>query len=178
MALGARQLGKDVLTYVLLGDGECQEGQVWEAAMTSAHYGLGNLTAVVDRNELQAMGPIEDRMGVEPLADKWRGFGWEVEETDGHEMAALCAALDRAGQAEGRPCVIIARTVKGKGVSFMEGRFNFHNAILTPEQFGSAEAELESKLAALEARARARRAEMSWAPFVETYKAAYAFAGR
>ncbi len=151
MALAARATGRDYCVYCVLGDGECQEGQVWEAAMTAAHYGLDHLAAVVDRNELQAMGAIEDRMGVEPLADKWRGFGWEVFETDGHDMAALCDALDAAGEATGKPSVVIARTVKGKGVSYMEGQFSFHNAILTPEQFGSAEAELESKLAKLEA---------------------------
>jgi len=145
----ARRLGYRV--YVLLGDGECQEGQVWEAAMTTAHHRIDNLTALVDRNQLQAMGPTEERMAVEPLAEKWRSFGWETLEADGHDIGAICDALDAAAEVKGRPPVIIARTVKGKGVSFMEGQPGFHNAAITEDQFCAAVAELEARLAALEA---------------------------
>jgi len=110
----ARRLGYRV--YALLGDGECQEGQVWEAAMTAGHYRLDNLTAIVDRNELQAMGKTEDRMSVEPLAAKWRAFGWQTLEIDGHSMTSICRALDTATEMKGQPTCIIAHTVKGKGV--------------------------------------------------------------
>ena len=149
MALGARVQGRRHRVYGVLGDGECQEGQVWEAAMTAAHYHLDNLTAVVDRNELQAMGRTEERKAVEPMAGKWRGFGWELLEVNGHDMAQVCHGLDRAAQTKGRPTVIIARTVKGKGVSFMEGRAGFHNVSLTEEQFRCAVAELEATVASV-----------------------------
>ncbi len=131
--------------YVLLGDGELNEGQVWEAAMTSAHYHLDNLTAIVDRNALQAQGGTEDLMAVEPVAAKWAAFGWNVSEVDGHDLNALCSALDTAASTRGAPSAIVARTVKGKGISFLEGRFQYHNAALTPEEYARAIAELESE---------------------------------
>ena len=149
MALAARVTGLDYRVYALLGDGECQEGQVWEAAMTAAHYGLDNLTAIVDRNELQAMGRTEERMSLKPMAEKWCAFGWRTREIDGHSMSEICTALDDAAQAKGAPSVIVARTVKGKGVSFMEGRPGFHNAKLTDEQYRNAVAELEAGIASL-----------------------------
>jgi transketolase len=149
MALAGRATSRDYRVYAVLGDGECQEGQVWEAAMTAAHYRLDTLTAVVDRNELQAMGRTEERMSVEPLAEKWRAFGWETFEIDGHEMREVCEALDAAGEVKGKPSAIIAHTVKGKGVAFMEGKPGFHNVMISAEQFREAEAALTAKLASL-----------------------------
>ena len=145
LALAARLDGMAHRVYVLLGDGELNEGQVWEAAMTSAHYRLDSLTAIIDRNDLQAQGATEDRKRLEPLAAKWAAFGWHVLEVDGHDLRALCDALDQATATRGRPTAIIARTVKGKGVSFLEGRFQFHNASLTADQIARALAELEEK---------------------------------
>jgi transketolase len=132
----ARRLGYHV--YALLGDGECQEGQVWEAAMTAGHYRLDSLTAIVDRNALQAMGKTEDRMSVEPLAAKWRAFGWQTLEIDGHNMTSIRRALDTATEIKGQPTCIIARTVKGKGVPFMEGNPAFHNATISEDQYRAA----------------------------------------
>jgi transketolase len=150
LALAARVTGLGYRVYTLLGDGECQEGQVWEAAMTAAHHRLGNLTALVDRNGLQAMGRTEDQMQVEPLLAKWQSFGWHALETDGHDLRAICEALDAAEMVEGCPSVIVAHTVKGKGVSFMRGQVGFHNLAITEEQFRVAEAELEARVRALE----------------------------
>lgn len=130
MALGARIRGEDFHTFVMLGDGESQEGQVWEAAFIGARYGLDNLTAILDWNGLQQYGwhgkdghilpPIE-----EP-ARKWESFGWHAVETDGHDMAEFVAAVEKAGDMKGKPTIIIAHTRKGKGVSFMEGRYEWH----------------------------------------------------
>ena len=147
IALSGRARGLSYRVYALLGDGECQEGQVWEAAMTSAHYRLDNLTVLVDRNELQAMGKTEERMGIEPLAGKWQAFGWETFEIDGHDIGAICRALDEAAAVKGKPSAIVAHTVKGKGVAFMEGQTGFHNATITTEQFREAEAALEAAIA-------------------------------
>ncbi len=147
MALAGRATGRGYRVYVLLGDGECQEGQVWEAAMTTSHYKLDTLTALVDRNELQAMGRTEERMSIEPLAEKWRAFGWETFEIDGHDMGQICGALDAAAGVKGRPAAIIARTVKGKGIAFMEGDPGFHNVVVTQEQFTEAVAALEATIA-------------------------------
>ena len=114
--------------------------------MTSAHYRLDTLTAVVDRNELQAMGSTEERMGVEPLVQKWQAFGWKTWEIDGHDMGEICGALEEATETKERPGAIIAHTVKGKGVPFMEGQPGFHNATITEEQFREAAATLEAKV--------------------------------
>ena len=149
MALAGRVAGLSYRVYVLVGDGECQEGQVWEAAMTAAHYRLDNMTVIVDRNQLQAMGPTEERMRLEPLAEKWRAFGWQTSEIDGHDMGAICRALDEASKVTGRPSAIIAKTVKGKGVPFMEGKPGFHNARLDEEQFRAAIDALEAALASV-----------------------------
>jgi len=124
--LAARLDGRDYRVYCLLGDGELDEGQVWEAAMAAAHYGLATLTAVVDRNGIQNDGFVKDIMGTEPLADKWRAFGWQVQEVDGHDQRQVIEALERTKQATGCPSVIIAHTVKGKGVSFMENNPAWH----------------------------------------------------
>ena len=130
LALAARRGGRPNRAFVLLGDGELQEGSVWEAAMSAAHFGLDNLTAVVDRNRLQINGRTENRMRLEPLADRWRSFGWAAVGVDGHDMAALVDRLDRLPAEPGRPTVLIAETVKGRGVGFLENRKQSHYAVL------------------------------------------------
>ena len=128
--------------YALLGDGECDEGQVWEAAMAAAHFKADNLTAIVDNNGLQIDGWNRDVMNLEPFADKWRAFGWHVIETDGHDLEKLIAAFDEAKSIKGQPSVIIAHTVKGKGVSFMENVADFHGKAPNPAQVEQALKEL------------------------------------
>jgi transketolase len=131
-ALGAKLRGETWRTIVVLGDGEMQEGSNWEAAMTAAHYGLANLTAVVDRNRLQQGARTEDTKSLEPLDQKWASFGWEVRVIDGHDHQAIKQAY--APWARGRPVAVIANTVKGKGVSFMEDRVEWHHKVPTDEQ--------------------------------------------
>jgi len=150
IALAGRARNLAYRVYVLLGDGECEEGQIWEAAMTASQYRLDTVTAVIDRNGLQAMGQTSDLMSVEPLAAKWRSFGWATLEIDGHDMGAICSALDSASQTAGRPTVIIAQTVKGKGVPLLEGQVSSHNTALTPEQYQTTVEALEATLASLE----------------------------
>ncbi len=145
MALAAKRDGKDCRVYVMLGDGESQEGAVWEGAMFAAHYGLDNLIAIVDRNGLQQTGKTEERICLDPLAEKWHAFGWEVAEIDGHDMGEIVAALDRARAGVGRPQVIVARTVKGKGVSFIEGVVGFHGKALSRDELARALAELDAE---------------------------------
>ncbi len=142
MALAGKLDGRSYRVYTLLGDGECQEGQVWEAAMAAAHYKLDNLVAIVDRNGLQIDGPTEDVMSLEPLAEKWRAFGWHTLEIDGHAFPEILAALDEASATKGRPTAIIANTVKGKGVSFMENAVEWHGVAPNAEQRDKALAEL------------------------------------
>lgn len=137
MALGARFQGQTWRTYCLLGDGECDEGSVWEAAMAAHHYRLDMLTAFVDRNGMMIDGLTEDVMSLEPLADKWRAFGWHVQEIDGHDYAAIGDAIETAQAAEGAPSVIVCRTVKGKGVDFMEDQVKWH--------YGSIDSELAAR---------------------------------
>jgi len=134
IALAARLDRRDYRVYVLLGDGECDEGQVWEAAMAAAHYKVDNLVAIVDRNQQQIDGWTYDVMDTEPLAEKWRSFGWHTIEVDGHDLAQILAALDEAKQVKGRPTAIIAHTTKGKGVSFMENNPEFHGKAPTPAE--------------------------------------------
>jgi transketolase len=129
--------------YALLGDGELQEGQVWEAAMTAAHYKLDNLCALVDNNGLQIDGPVAKVMGVEPITDKWSAFGWEVLDVDGHDMGQLTAALDKAETVKGKPTMIVCRTVKGKGSKCFEGKVEFHGTTPTKEELAIAVKELE-----------------------------------
>ncbi|MEV0348603.1 transketolase [Nonomuraea sp. NPDC050680] len=131
-ALGAKLRGDTWRTIVVLGDGEMQEGSNWEAAMTAAHYGLANLTAVVDRNRLQQGARTEDTKSLEPLDQKWASFGWEVRVIDGHDHQAIKQAY--APSSTGRPVAVIANTVKGKGVSFMEDRVEWHHKVPTDEQ--------------------------------------------
>jgi transketolase len=140
--LAARLDGRDYRVYCLLGDGECNEGQVWEAAMAAAHYKLDHLVAIVDRNGLQNDGRSAEIMNLDPLDEKFRSFGWHVMEVDGHDLPQLIGALETARDVRGKPTVIIARTVKGKGVSFMEHNNEFHGKAPTPDQAERALAEL------------------------------------
>ena len=139
-ALAAKLRGGAWRTYVVLGDGELQEGSNWEAAMTAPHHDLADLTAVVDRNRLQQGARTEETKRLEPLVDKWRSFGWEVRETDGHDHAALLEAF--APSTTGAPVAVIATTIKGKGVSFIEDRVEWHHKVPTHEQVERALAEL------------------------------------
>jgi transketolase len=147
MVLGGRILRQNFNVYVLLGDGEMQEGQVWEAAMSAAHHKAGNLVAIVDRNGFQLDGQVDDIIGVEPLADKWRAFGWDVHHVDGHDVVALAGLLRRVKESEGRtkPVCIIARTIKGKGISYMETEPGWHLGYLAPEDEARAIQELRAK---------------------------------
>lgn len=142
IALGLRMDAIDARVYCLLGDGELQEGQVWEAAMTAAHYRLDNLCAIVDNNGLQIDGACCNVMNVEPLVEKWEGFGWNVLDIDGHNMEQIINAFEEAEKAKGKPTVIVARTVKGKGVSFFEGKVEYHGQAPTNEELERALKEL------------------------------------
>jgi transketolase len=144
MALGLRLDGRSSRVYVILGDGELAEGQIWEAAMAASHYKVDNLVAFVDKNRVQATGLVEERLNSNPVAAKWSAFGWHVIEIDGHSVKEILEALKEAGSIKGRPTVIIAHTVKGKGISFAENNAAFHNGILTQEQYLTAKHELES----------------------------------
>jgi len=134
VALAGRLNAQSYRVYVLLGDGECNEGQVWEAAMAAAHFKVDNLTAIVDRNRLQLDGWCCDVMNSEPFAQKWRAFGWQVIEVDGHDFTQLGRAFSQAKKIKGKPTVIIAHTTKGKGVSFMENNPDFHGKAPTAEE--------------------------------------------
>jgi transketolase len=142
IALGAKIRGVNFRVYTLLGDGEIQEGQVWEAAMTAGHHKLDNVCAILDRNGVQENGPVEEIKREEPLADKWRSFGWHVIDVNGHDFEQLIDALDQAETVKGKPIFIIARTVKGKGVSFMEGQAKWHGKAPDKEQLSKALSEL------------------------------------
>jgi transketolase len=144
MALGARLDGRDdVRVFVLMGDGELQEGQVWEAVLSGAKYGLDSLVAIVDDNRVQLMGDTAEIMPVEPIPDKWRAFGWHVIECDGHDGEAFVAACAAADAVKGTPSVIVASTTKGKGVSFMENTHLWHSALVSDEQMKQALHELD-----------------------------------
>jgi transketolase len=138
----------DYRVFVLTGDGELQEGSMWEAAMFAGHRGLGNLTLIVDRNRLQQGARTEDTNALEPLADKWRAFGWEVVEVDGHDHGALIDAFDAAAEPRTRPRCIIAHTFKGRGVSYMHDDAAWHHGVPNAEQYAQAIAELEAEIAA------------------------------
>jgi len=140
--LGGRLNHLDYHVYVLMGDGECEEGQVWEAAMAAAHFKADRLHAIVDYNKYQETGPIQREMALEPFASKWRAFGWHVEHVDGHDIGALCSTLEAVRQVAGKPSIILAHTIKGKGVSFVEADYTFHGRALTPEQAEKAREEL------------------------------------
>lgn len=144
MAVAAQIDRADYRVFVLTGDGELQEGSMWEAAMFAGHRRLGNLTVIVDRNRLQQGAGTEETNGLEPLAEKWRAFGWAVTEVDGHDVAALLAALDGAGAGGDAPRCIIADTIKGKGVSFMENQAGWHHGVPDAAQYAQALAELSA----------------------------------
>jgi transketolase len=141
-ALGARAVGEDYRTIVVMGDGEMQEGSNWEAAMTAAHYELHQLTAVVDRNRLQQGARTEDTKTLEPLHEKWTSFGWETRRIDGHDHLALVEAMGPS--TSGKPVAIVADTIKGKGVSFMEDRVEWHHKVPTDDQVSAALEELSA----------------------------------
>ena len=134
MALGLRLDGKKSRVYVIIGDGELCEGQIWEAAMASANFKIDNITAIVDANKLCATGAIADRFNIGPIAAKWEAFGWNVIEIDGHSIPAILDALAQAELVKGRPSVIIADTIKGKCISFAENNAAFHNGAVSVEQ--------------------------------------------
>jgi transketolase len=142
IALAAKLDKKDYRTYVMLGDGEIEEGQIWEAAMAASHYKAENLCAILDQNELQIDGFIHDVMSSHPIPAKWRGFGWHVIEINGHNYKAIIDAYDEAEKIKGRPTIIVAKTVKGKGVSFMENQVDWHGKAPTKEEAEKALAEL------------------------------------
>jgi len=142
LALAAKIDARGYRVYTMVGCGESQEGQVWEAAMSAAHYKLDNLTAIVDYNRLQLDGTLAEIMEIEPLAEKWEAFGWRVLEIDGHDFAEILDALSTAQKTKDRPTVIIARTVKGKGVSFMENQVKWHAGGISDEQLEQGLADL------------------------------------
>lgn len=146
MAISLKQQKRANRVYVLVGDGECNSGQLWEAVMTAAKYRLDNLAVFMDRNACQIDGRCDEVMPMEPLREKFDAFGWHVLQADGHDVQALLQALEQAGRCRGRPSVIIARTIKGRGVSFMEGRYEWHSGTITPEQYNQGIAELQEKL--------------------------------
>ena len=151
MALAAKLQNNPCRVYALLGDGEIQEGQVWEAMMFAHHYKLDNLCAVIDNNGLQIDGPVDQVMSPYPILDKLRAFGWEAVEIDGHDFEQIEAAFAQAKTVEGRPFAIVMKTTKGKGVSFMENQAGWHGKAPNDEQAGTALGELSAELARLEA---------------------------
>jgi len=146
IALGGKLDGADYRVYTLIGDGEIQEGIIWEAAMLAAHYKLDNLTAILDYNGLQIDGPITEVMSPEPINEKWKAFGWNVIEIDGHQLSEIDKALDEAANYRGRPTIIIAKTIKGKGVSFMEGVDDWHGKACDGDETARALKELQEQI--------------------------------
>jgi transketolase len=138
MALAAKLDKAKWRVYVLMGDGEIQEGQIWEAAMTAAHYNLDNLCGIIDANKLQIDGSVGEIKNIEPLRGKWETFGWQVFEADGHDLLSLATAFDNSRKTRGKPSLVIAHTVKGKGVSFMEGKVEYHGVAPTREELDKA----------------------------------------
>ena len=143
MAMAARLRRQTFRIYVLMGDGELHEGQVWEAAMSTSTLHLNSVTAIIDNNQLKSQGKTCDAKDLEPLEDKWRSFGWQTVSVDGHDLRQICSALDYAEMDKDNPVVIIAHTVKGKGISFMENRFEFHNSAINQDQWELAMLESE-----------------------------------
>lgn len=142
MALGLKTDGKESRVFTLLGDGELQEGIVWEAAMAASHYKLDNLTAFVDNNGLQIDGPNEEVMGVNPITDKFKAFGWNVAVIDGHDFKEIIEAIEKAKETKNKPTMIVAKTIKGKGVSFMEDQAGWHGKAPSKEERDQAMTEL------------------------------------
>ena len=150
MALAAKYQGKDCRVYTLLGDGEIQEGEVWEAFMFAHHYKLDNLCAIIDNNHLQIDGRVDQVMSPYPIPEKLRAFGWEVAEIDGHDFDQMEAAFAQARETKGVPFAIVASTVKGRGVSFMEDQAGWHGKAPNDQEYETAMAELRARLAQLE----------------------------
>ena len=142
MALGLKLDGSDSRVYCMIGDGEAQEGSVWEATMAASHYNLDNLTVILDNNNLQIDGPVDEVMSIYPALEKWKAFGWHVIEINGHDFSEIKRALDEAESVRFKPTMIVAKTVKGKGVSFMENRAEWHGKALPPELLKEALKEL------------------------------------
>ena len=151
MALSAKHTGKDCRVYTLCGDGEIQEGQIWEAMMFAHHYKLDNLCVIVDNNGLQIDGKVDDVMSPYPIVDKLKAFGFAVEEIDGHDFDQIEAALNKAKQTKGVPFAVVMKTVKGKGVSYMENQAGWHGKAPNDEEYKTAMAELQAQLAEVEA---------------------------
>ncbi|MGI6649185.1 MAG: transketolase [Bacillota bacterium] len=143
LALAGRLDQRNYRVYVLIGDGESEEGQIWEAAMLAAHYRLDNLVAILDYNGLQIDGPVKEVMCPEPVAGRWQAFGWAVQEIDGHDFLQILGAFEQARRTKGQPSLIVAHTIKGKGVSFMENQVGWHGTAPNQEQVAQALAELE-----------------------------------
>ena len=152
-ALAARVLGKDYKTYCILGDGECDEGSNWEAAMSAAHFKVDNVISFVDRNKCMIDGRTEDVMSLEPFADKWRSFGFIVKEVDGHNFNELSEAIDFALENKGAPVMIIANTIKGEGIDFMEDNYLWHYGAIDDEKYAKAKESLDKHYAKRVARA-------------------------
>ncbi|MFQ5455612.1 MAG: transketolase [Nitrospirota bacterium] len=146
IAMGKKLDGLNSQIYVLLGDGEVQEGQVWEAAMTASHYQLDNICAILDRNGLQIDGFVTDVMDIDPISDKWRAFGWDVIEIAGHSISEIITTLDGLERKRGKPSIIIANTIKGKGVSFFEGKCEYHGIAPTRDELERALIELGDEI--------------------------------
>ena len=151
MALAARHMGKACRVYALLGDGEIQEGQVWEAMMFAHHYKLDNFCAIIDNNGLQIDGKVDEVMSPYPIPEKLRAFGWNVVEIDGHDFDQIEGAFARAKETKGSPTAIVMKTLKGKGVSYMEGQAGWHGKAPNDEEYEIAMAELRAQLAEVEA---------------------------
>ncbi len=152
MALGGKISGKDYTVYVALGDGEIQEGQVWEASMAAAHYKLDNLVAIVDNNGLQIDGNIRDVMSPYPITDKFEAFGWNVLTCDAHDFDSIHEAFEKTAEKNGKPWVIVQKSVKGKGISYMENKASWHGSAPNDEQFAQAMADLDAIAKELEAK--------------------------
>ena len=152
MSLALRLDGCSNRVYVIMGDGELSEGQIWEAAMAAAAYKADNITGIVDFNHIQATGPTKDILNIPDIAKKWKAFGWEVLKINGHNIGQILKALEKAKQVTGRPTVIIAETVKGKGFSFAENNAAFHNGILTEDLYRQAFSDLQALRTALDNR--------------------------
>jgi transketolase len=142
--------GRRSRVYCVIGDGELDEGQIWEAAMAAAAFKLDNLIAILDCNGLQAMGPVAERFNTNPIPEKWRAFGWHVVQIDGHDMNEIVGALNAMDGIRGKPKMIVARTIKGAGIAFAENRVEFHNGQLDREQYEAACASLAADPVELE----------------------------
>lgn len=151
MALAGKMDKRSYRVFVLMGDGEQAEGSIWEAAMAGANYNLDNLIGIIDRNRLQISGDTENVMKLEPLKDKWNSFGWEVMEVDGHDMQQLVDTFRAIPVVKGKPHLVLANTIKGKGVSFMENVAKWHHGVPNAEQYEQAIKELEQQLKEVEA---------------------------